>query len=164
MSAGRSLRAPPRLTRIGVRCSYADWCQPCKILTPLLERAVLASKGRVRLVKINVDRERELGAALRVQRYGARACACALALGGVATHAASSHARASIPAVFGVHKGRVVDSFQGALPEADVNKFVEAMSQVGLPRQARRRAARAHRPCACGAGGRRGRAGGGRGR
>ena len=45
---------------------YADWCGPCKVLTPLLEKLEKAYGGRVRLVRVNVDKERSLAARYNV--------------------------------------------------------------------------------------------------
>jgi putative thioredoxin len=65
---------------------WAPWCGPCKTLGPMLEKAVLASKGAVRMVKVNIDDNQEIAAQLRVQ---------------------------SIPTVFAFHKGQPIDGFQG---------------------------------------------------
>jgi putative thioredoxin len=46
---------------------WAPWCGPCKTLGPMLEKAVLASKGAVRMVKVNIDDNQEIAAQLRVQ-------------------------------------------------------------------------------------------------
>ena len=79
---------------------WAPWCGPCKTLGPILEKTVLAAKGAVKLVKINVDENPRLSAQLRVQ---------------------------SIPAVYAFSKGQPVDGFIGALPESQVRAFVQGL-------------------------------------
>lgn len=80
---------------------WAPWCGPCKQLTPLLERLVKQYAGKVRLVKVNVDENQELGAQFRVQ---------------------------SIPAVYGFKGGKPVDGFMGALPEGQLKQFIERLT------------------------------------
>lgn len=79
---------------------WAPWCGPCKTLGPILEKTVLAAKGAVKLVKINVDENPRLSAQLRVQ---------------------------SIPAVYAFSKGQPVDGFIGALSESQVRTFVQGL-------------------------------------
>ncbi len=79
---------------------WAPWCGPCKQLGPVIEKAVRDSRGKVRLVKINVDENQELAAQMRVQ---------------------------SIPAVYAFKDGRPVDGFVGALPESQVKQFVQRL-------------------------------------
>src|SRR5262245_53296285 len=79
---------------------WAPWCGPCKQLTPVLESAVTAANGAVRLAKINIDENQELAQALRIQ---------------------------SVPTVFAFFQGRPVDAFQGAQPESAVKKFIEKL-------------------------------------
>jgi putative thioredoxin len=76
---------------------WAPWCGPCKTLGPSLEKAVAATGGAVELAKVNVDENPRVAQAFQVQ---------------------------SIPAVFAIHDGQVVDHFIGALPEAQVEAFV----------------------------------------
>lgn len=84
---------------------WADWCGPCKQLTPVIERVVTAAKGRVRLVKVDIEANRNLAAQLT--RVG-------LPL-------------QSIPMVAAFWKGQILDLFQGALPESQVKQFVETV-------------------------------------
>ncbi|WP_417626352.1 thioredoxin [Pararhodobacter aggregans] len=79
---------------------WAPWCGPCKTLGPALEAAVTAAKGKVRMVKINVDENQQIAAQLRIQ---------------------------SIPTVYAFFQGRPVDAFQGALPASDLKKFVDKL-------------------------------------
>lgn len=81
---------------------WAPWCGPCKTLGPLLEQAVAATRGRVRLVKIDVDQHQAVAAQLRVQ---------------------------SIPAVFAFVNGQPVDGFMGAVSPAEVRAFVERLAK-----------------------------------
>lgn len=84
--------------------AYADWCAPCKALTPKLERLVLAAKGAVRLAKLNVDANPELAQSLQIK---------------------------SLPTVLLVHKGKLVDSFTGVLPDEQVAAFVKRAADLG---------------------------------
>ncbi|MGH6736533.1 MAG: tetratricopeptide repeat protein [Methyloceanibacter sp.] len=76
---------------------WAPWCGPCRQLTPVLEKAVRAAKGAIRLVKLNIDEHPQIPGQMGVQ---------------------------SIPAVFAFQGGRPVDGFMGALPESRVNAFI----------------------------------------
>ena len=76
---------------------WAPWCGPCKTLGPMLEKAVLAAKGAVRMVKVNIDDNQAIAGQLRVQ---------------------------SIPTVYAFHKGQPVDAFQGAVPNSEIDAFV----------------------------------------
>lgn len=87
---------------------WAAWCGPCKTLTPALERVVRAAQGRVRLVKIDVERNRAL-----VQQ---------LSQLGLPLQ--------SIPTVAAFWQGQIADMFQGALPEAELKRFVEALLKL----------------------------------
>jgi len=82
---------------------WAPWCGPCKTLGPQLEAAVLAAKGKVRMVKVNVDENQQIAAQLRVQ---------------------------SIPTVYAFHEGQPVDGFQGAVPESQIKDFVNKLAAM----------------------------------
>jgi putative thioredoxin len=86
---------------------WAPWCGPCRTLGPILEQVVDETGGQIELVKINVDENPQASAAFRVQ---------------------------SIPAVFALADGKVVDRFIGALPESQVREFVSRL----LPSDAER--------------------------
>src|SRR3954453_24170951 len=75
---------------------WADWCGPCKALSPALEKAEAARGGKVVLAKVDVDSNQNLGAQFQVQ---------------------------GIPAVKAFRDGAVVDEFVGALPPARVEAF-----------------------------------------
>src|SRR4029077_34353 len=76
---------------------WAPWCGPCRQLTPVLEKAVRATKGAVKLVKMNIDEHPQIPGQMGVQ---------------------------SIPAVFAFQDGRPVDGFMGALPESRIKSFI----------------------------------------
>jgi putative thioredoxin len=82
---------------------WAPWCGPCKQLGPALEKVVLAAKGAVRLVKIDIDQNPQLAQHLRIQ---------------------------SIPTVYAFFQGQPVDGFQGALPESQLKQFVEQLMKI----------------------------------
>ncbi len=83
---------------------WATWCGPCKQLGPALEAAVLKQKGKVRLVKVDVDRNQAVAGQLRVQ---------------------------SIPTVYAFWQGQPVDGFQGALPPSQIEEFVTKLADMG---------------------------------
>ena len=80
---------------------WAPWCGPCKTLGPILEKVVAETGGAVELVKVNVDENPRIAEAFQVQ---------------------------SIPAVFALRNGQLVDQFVGALPEAQVRVFVQRLA------------------------------------
>lgn len=80
---------------------WAAWCGPCRTLGPILDKVVGETGGAVELAKVDVDANPGVAAAFRVQ---------------------------SIPAVFAISDGQVVDSFIGALPESQVRQFVERLA------------------------------------
>src|SRR6266700_229626 len=81
---------------------WAEWCGPCKQLTPVLEKAVKAAKGKVKLVKMDIDKHPAIPGQLGIQ---------------------------SIPALFAFVNGQPVDGFMGALPEAQVIAFIERLTK-----------------------------------
>jgi putative thioredoxin len=83
---------------------WATWCGPCKQLGPSLEKAVAAAKGKVKLVKVDIDKNPAYAGQLRVQ---------------------------SIPAVFAFVDGKPVDGFMGALPDSQVKAFVDKLAKLG---------------------------------
>lgn len=87
---------------------WATWCGPCKTLTPTLEKVVRAAGGRVRLVKIDIDKNPQL-----VQQ---------LTQLGLPLQ--------SVPTVAAFYKGQIADLFQGALPEGEIKKFIENLLKL----------------------------------
>jgi putative thioredoxin len=81
---------------------WAEWCGPCKQLTPILEKVVKAAKGKVKLVKMDIDKHPGIPGQLGIQ---------------------------SIPAVFAFVNGQPVDGFMGALPESRVTAFIERLTK-----------------------------------
>ncbi len=79
---------------------WAPWCGPCRTLGPMLEQAIEATDGAVELAKVNIDENPQAAAMFRVQ---------------------------SIPAVFALRGGQVVDGFVGAIPKAQVEQFVSQL-------------------------------------
>jgi putative thioredoxin len=84
---------------------WAPWCGPCRQLTPILEKAVRAAKGRVKLVKMNIDEHPGIPGQMGIQ---------------------------SIPAVIAFVGGQPADGFMGAVPESQVNAFIEKITK-GVP-------------------------------
>ena len=80
---------------------WAPWCGPCKQLGPALEKVVREARGKVRLVKVNVDENQALAGQMRIQ---------------------------SLPAVFAFANGQPVDGFMGALPESELRTFVQRLT------------------------------------
>jgi len=81
---------------------WAPWCGPCKQLTPVLEKAVKAAKGKVKLVKMNIDDHPAIPGQMGIQ---------------------------SIPAVIAFVNGQPADGFMGALPESQVVAFLERLTK-----------------------------------
>ncbi|MBY5366157.1 thioredoxin [Rhizobium leguminosarum] len=80
---------------------WAPWCGPCKQLTPALEKVVNEAKGRVRLVKMNIDDHPSIAGQLGIQ---------------------------SIPAVIAFVNGRPADGFMGAVPESQIQQFIDRIA------------------------------------
>ncbi|KAF0676534.1 thioredoxin [Profundibacterium mesophilum] len=83
---------------------WAPWCGPCKTLGPMLEDAVRAAGGAVKMVKINVDEAQQIAAQLRIQ---------------------------SIPTVYAFYQGQPIDGFQGAVQGSEIKAFVERVAAQG---------------------------------
>ncbi len=83
---------------------WAPWCGPCKTLGPAIEAAVTKAGGRVKLVKIDVDKNPGIAGQLQIQ---------------------------SLPTVYAFHNGQPVDGFQGALPPSEIDVFVEKIAALG---------------------------------
>ena len=83
---------------------WAPWCGPCKQLGPILEKTVVAAKGKVRMVRVNIDDNQQIAQQLRVQ---------------------------SVPTVYGFYNGQPVDAFAGAQPESSVIQFIEKLAAMG---------------------------------
>jgi putative thioredoxin len=81
---------------------WAPWCGPCKQLTPILEKVVKGAKGKVKLVKMNIDDHPAIPGQMGIQ---------------------------SIPAVIAFVNGQPADGFMGALPEGQVNAFIERLTK-----------------------------------
>src|SRR5450830_705463 len=84
---------------------WAPWCGPCRQLTPILEKAVRAAKGKVKLVKMNIDEHPQIPGQMGIQ---------------------------SIPAVIAFSAGRPADGFMGAVPESQVTAFIDKLTK-GMP-------------------------------
>lgn len=87
---------------------WATWCGPCKALTPTLEKVVNSAGGKVRLVKIDIDKNQMLASQFQIQ---------------------------SVPTVYAFANGRPVDGFMGGLPEGEVRAFVERALKAAGPQQ-----------------------------
>ena len=83
---------------------WAPWCGPCKQLTPVLEKVVNEGRGKVRLVKMNIDDHPSIAGQLGIQ---------------------------SIPAVIAFVNGRPADGFMGAVPESQVRQFIDRLAGPG---------------------------------
>ena len=81
---------------------WAPWCGPCRQLTPVLEKAVRNAKGKVKLVKMNIDEHPAIPGQMGIQ---------------------------SIPAVIAFVNGQPADGFMGAVPESQVNAFIDKLTK-----------------------------------
>ena len=81
---------------------WAPWCGPCKQLTPILEKVVRGAKGKLKLVKMNIDEHPSIPGQMGIQ---------------------------SIPAVIAFVNGQPADGFLGALPESQVTAFIERLTK-----------------------------------
>ncbi len=88
---------------------WAAWCGPCKQLTPVIEKVIRGYRGKVRLVKINVDENQAISAQLRIQ---------------------------SLPTVYAFRDGQPIDGFVGVQPESAIKAFIDRLvasdAEVGL--------------------------------
>ena len=82
---------------------WAEWCEPCKQLTPILEKVIAETNGAVELAKVDIDASPGVAQAFKVQ---------------------------SIPAVYAMADGQVVDGFMGAQGEAQVREFVQRLGSA----------------------------------
>ena len=89
---------------------WAPWCGPCKQLTPVLEKVVRAAKGKVKLVKMNIDEHPQIPGQMGIQ---------------------------SIPAVIAFVNGQPADGFMGALPESQVVAFLERLTKGSIGGEAK---------------------------
>src|ERR1700760_3003269 len=81
---------------------WAPWCGPCKQLTPILEKVVKGAKGKVKLVKMNIDEHPTIPGQMGIQ---------------------------SIPAVIAFVNGQPADGFMGAVPESQVATFIDRLTK-----------------------------------
>jgi len=77
---------------------WAPWCEPCKQLSPVLEKIVNDCEGRIHLAKINIDENQQIAAQLKIQ---------------------------SIPVVYAFKNKQMADAFQGVLPQKKIIEFIE---------------------------------------
>ena len=83
---------------------WAPWCEPCKQLTPVIEKIVKEKNGNVILAKMNIDESPEVAQQLKIQ---------------------------SIPAVMAFNDGQPVDGFQGAKTPSEIKDFVQKVISLG---------------------------------
>lgn len=99
----KASNTPPPIGGPVVVDFYADWCGPCKQLTPKLTSLVEGAQGAVRLAKVDVDKLPEIAQALQIK---------------------------SLPTVILLHQAKIVDSFQGVVPDAQLKAFID--KAIGL--------------------------------
>ncbi|MCZ6597993.1 MAG: tetratricopeptide repeat protein [Planctomycetota bacterium] len=90
---------------------WAEWCGPCKTLTPQLEKHAREGNGRFLLAKVDIDKNAEIAQAFQVQ---------------------------AVPTVIGLRGGKMVDGFQGALPEKELAAFLDNLAPGKGPREVER--------------------------
>jgi putative thioredoxin len=88
---------------------WAEWCGPCKQLTPVIEKVVRGAKGRVKLVKMNIDHHPEVAGQMGIR---------------------------SIPAVIAFKGGQPIDGFMGAVPESQILTFIDKICGPQAPSSA----------------------------
>jgi thioredoxin 1 len=88
---------------------YADWCGPCRMLAPTLERLAAEFAGKAKIVKVNVGQESALASQFHVE---------------------------SIPTLVFVHRGRIVGRTAGLVPEANLRQSLAQLTGTGRARQA----------------------------
>ncbi|MCW9033227.1 MAG: thioredoxin [Rhodospirillales bacterium] len=81
---------------------WATWCEPCKTLGPMLEKQVLLAGGQVKMVKVDIDKEKALAAQLQIK---------------------------SVPTVYAFKDGQPVDAFTGAVPESQIKQFIAKLTK-----------------------------------
>jgi putative thioredoxin len=86
----------------------AQWCGPCKQLSPVLEKVVTAAGGKIKLARVDLDKNQQLAAALRVQ---------------------------SVPAVFAFFQGQPVDAFMGVQPESQIQVLIDKLIEIARQAQ-----------------------------
>ena len=112
---------------------WAEWCGPCKQLTPILEKAVRNAKGRVKLVKMNIDHHPAIPGQMGIQSIPAViAFVGGQPADGFMGAIPGQMGIQSIPAVIAFANGQPADGFMGALPESQVTAFIEKITK-GVP-------------------------------
>ena len=85
---------------------WADWCQPCKMLSPVLEKLAREAQGAFRLAKVDADRNRNLVMQYKIQ---------------------------SLPTVLAIRSGQLIDEFKGAKTESEVRQFLRSLAPASQP-------------------------------
>ncbi len=82
---------------------YADWCGPCKKLTPKLEQKVKASGGKIKLLKINIDNFGKIAQTFQIK---------------------------AVPTVYMIYQGKAIDAFSGELTDEQLDKFLQTAGRA----------------------------------